>query len=220
MEGLKSPLRLGSHRLQTPVLTLTQSSQEEDVCLNHLSSPWVIHLLTALIQLLAALHIHGGAVGVGQVGLRCSTEAVRRAIPTVLSGNNGTSSGWQLAVHYHLHAAFGGGQVPLGFHNDAMALVSTVPLAHVFVEEQTAISDPSQEDTDWEVEQRDQGFPDLKQNTQRMITSIDRSIYLIVIAEIPVLHRATQRCKGHTTIHKFRSTNLPMSRFLDHGSFI
>lgn len=139
--------------------------------------PSLSHLLAALIQLLAAFHIDCSAVGVGQIGSPscshgsccCSNVVgcgacgpVLSATPTVFSRNHSAPSHWELAIYDHLHAAFVGCQIPFSLDNDAMALVGSVTLAHVFVEEQAPVSDPSQDDADREEEQGDQGLPHLK----------------------------------------------------------
>lgn len=134
------------------------------------------HLSPALIKLPAALHIHHGTVGVGQVapgshrhgpGCRpnvvCQGAVLVRAAARVLSGDNGTSPWRKLAVDDHLHASLVGCQVSLGLHHDAMTLVGTVALSHVLIEEQAAVGDPGQDDTHGEEEEGDQGLPHLEQ---------------------------------------------------------
>lgn len=119
------------------------------------------YLSAALVQLLAAFH-HGGAVGVGHVdAICCSTGCV--VLTTVFSGDNGAPSRWDLAIHDHFHATLVGSQVSLGFYDNAVTLVGTVMLAHVLVEEQAAVSDPGQDDTNREEQQGHQGLPHLEQ---------------------------------------------------------
>lgn len=119
------------------------------------------HLSPALVQLLAAFH-HGGAVGVGHVDVVCCSAGCV-VLTTVFSGDNSAPYGRDLAIHNHFHATLVGSQVSLGLHDDAVALVGTVMLAHVLVEEQAAVSDPGQDDANREEEQGHQGLPHLEQ---------------------------------------------------------
>lgn len=138
--------------------------------------PTVSHLSPALVQLPAALHVHHGAVGVGQVapgshrhgpGCRsnvvCQGAVLVHAATRVFSGDDGTSPRRKLAVDDHLHASLVGCQVSLGLHHDAVALVGAVALSHVLVEEQAAVGDPGQDDTHGEEEEGDQSLPHLEQ---------------------------------------------------------